>query len=544
MQRLRRYAASPSGMVEAEDLAIGVLPQLPGEAIGKLRLVPKPKPKPKRKPITLHNDWSVSLGSGTPGTDAWYPAKWTFNPPVLSLAYDFVVFPTDVAGVPPGVSGQANIIGFYYMYGSGLPWFFFSHYVGPGIVQTSPTLSKDGTKVAYVESSGASVFHVLKIGTSGNTGDGPIPTPPYASASKPVYPGTVTLNGSTTTYGGNNAVDVGITMSGGVSVTRSSPFVDYTNDVAYVGDDSGYLHKFTEVFTGTPAECTSTNTAPPCESGWPLTVTGTATTLTGPVYDATSGNIFLGSSNGTLYCVRETGSSVDCGCSSPPCLGSNTVTSSGGSSVIFDAPLVDSTAGMVYATINDSSNSNVLQVSTDLISTKVTATFGAPAQTELYDGDFDNSFYTTDSGYLYFCGNSTVATTLYRIAISSGVMSGSNDGNTLAVTNGTANSDCSPLSEFYNTGYVPTKDLLLLALPSFGYVNTPSLLCNSVPCVENFSLGSSFPPILNGFTIGSLSTTTLSAIIIDSGNGGSYYSNIYFADIGGHTAYQLSQAAL
>ena len=33
---------------------------------------------------------------------------------------------------------------------------------------------------------------------------------------------------------------------------RFPPFVDYSGDIAYVGDDTGKLHKITGVFTGTP----------------------------------------------------------------------------------------------------------------------------------------------------------------------------------------------------------------------------------------------------------------------------------------------------
>jgi len=269
------------------------------------------------------------------------------------------------------------------------------------------------------------------------------------------------------------------------------------------------------------------------------------------VYDATSGNIFVGGSNGNLYYVREASSTVGtCSSGSPPCLGSTTVTL-GADSAIVDAPLVDSSAGKVYAAINVTGTASyVVQAPTDL-SSKVSATFGAPAYSELHNGDFDNGFYTTDSGYLYFCGNSTGATgsTLYRISITSGTMSAANDGSTLAVTNGTPNSDCAPLTEFYNTAAAPATDWLFLALPSNGYVTNPtpppSLLCNSVPCVENFSLGSTFPAINTGFTIGGLSATSLSGIIIDNDVAYSgWTNNIYFADIGGHTAYQISQAGL
>jgi hypothetical protein len=48
--------------------------------------------------------------------------------------------------------------------------------------------------------------------------------------------------------------------------TFSAPFYDYKNDALYVGDDSGYLHKFTPVFNGTPAEVVTCESPPvgPC----------------------------------------------------------------------------------------------------------------------------------------------------------------------------------------------------------------------------------------------------------------------------------------
>ena len=36
--------------------------------------------------------------------------------------------------------------------------------------------------------------------------------------------------------------------------TTSSVYYDYTNDVAWVGDASGWLHKITGLFNGTPTE--------------------------------------------------------------------------------------------------------------------------------------------------------------------------------------------------------------------------------------------------------------------------------------------------
>ena len=38
----------------------------------------------------------------------------------------------------------------------------------------------------------------------------------------------------------------------------SSPFYEYPQDTLFVGDDLGFLHKFTGVFLGTPTETVST----------------------------------------------------------------------------------------------------------------------------------------------------------------------------------------------------------------------------------------------------------------------------------------------
>src|SRR5439155_20683983 len=165
-----------------------------------------------------------------------------------------------------------------------------------GALSTSPALSLDGTKGSFVESvTNASVFHVLTLATTGSNG-----TTPGTAASGSLRPGTVTKDGVTTTFGGNNAVDVGITLNGNVSVTRSSPFPRYgrngTDDIVYVGDDSGKLHKFTGVFLGAPTEVIG--------SGWPFSV-GATTMLMGPVFDSVIQHVFVRVANGTLYCVND-----------------------------------------------------------------------------------------------------------------------------------------------------------------------------------------------------------------------------------------------
>ena len=47
-----------------------------------------------------------------------------------------------------------------------------------------------------------------------------------------------------------------LAFANGKNDTLSAPFYDFagTDDVLYVGDDSGNLHQFTGVFVGNPAE--------------------------------------------------------------------------------------------------------------------------------------------------------------------------------------------------------------------------------------------------------------------------------------------------
>ncbi|HYV33115.1 MAG TPA: hypothetical protein VEO53_18650, partial [Candidatus Binatia bacterium] len=163
-------------------------------------------------------DWSVTLNNGNTPLNM-YPAKYTFDVNAApSCTNDFVVFALDV----DGGSGQANLIGFNNLYtnpagGGSCPGtgpsvkFAYNIGIGAGHIATSPVHSLDGTKVAFAETGvNPPVFHVLTIGTTGNNG---------TSATSAVVPGT-----------GNNAVDVNISYGTGGN-TRSSPFVDYVNDV-------------------------------------------------------------------------------------------------------------------------------------------------------------------------------------------------------------------------------------------------------------------------------------------------------------------------
>ncbi len=113
--------------------------------------------------------------------------------------------------------------------------------------------------------------------------------------------------------------------------TTSSVFPDYTNDTIWVGGASGWLHKITGVFRGTPAEVNS--------GGFPAHMTA-GSALSSPVYDPTSGFVFVGDYSGFLNKVSATGvitrsAQVDHGTG------------------LVAGPIVDSTAGKVYVFSSD-----------------------------------------------------------------------------------------------------------------------------------------------------------------------------------------------
>jgi hypothetical protein len=426
---------SPSGMPEPKNLAVGLLRQLSGEPLAK----PKPAPKPKPKPTSLKGLWYEQLYTGTVQPNA-YPAKYGTSLTITDCN-DFVVFPTGVAGS----SSAATIVAYNNLYsgcGDNVPSLFWAYNTAGSAsgysASTSPIISEDGSQVAFMKSNGEgsgyyTTLDLLKWGPS-----------PVGTLTSPGCPFPCTNNLTYTSDGSTYRsytsgpiyipliiVDYGIYNTD----TYSQPFYDYTNDAIYVGDDIGYLHMFSGVFKGAPAEVTT--------SPWPVHVS-TAGKLTSPVYDSVSGLIFVGDTGGYLYAVSST-------------TGSFTQSATLGD-VIIDGPLVDSSAGMVYAFVTTRGGSNtVYQFPTSFLSgsagASVTVGTGGTGY-YLYAGDFDNVYYETPttppSGNLYVVGNTgaTGGATLYRIPIISNSM-----GTPVSAVTGLNSSEYpwpSPLTEFCN----------------------------------------------------------------------------------------------
>ena len=297
----------------------------------------QPKKVPPSKGLNIKKDWSQPLGSTTAPSYAIYPAKWSFGTTGASCANDFVIYHTGQAG-----SGtQASIIAYYNLYSgcSGtVPQTAWAYNTG-GTIPLSPVFSFNGNQVAFIQTSGSVASLVLLTF--------PITPPGTNSLTSPATPTTRT---PATYYGCSAPCMTSITLSGSPNDTGSNPYYDYLTDSLYVGDSGGKLHKFNPVFNGTPAEVTGT---------WPVqlknTVNDTNQTAS-PVYDATSGYVFVGTTSitgntgGVLYSVG-TGNQ-----------GTTSGAIHGYSSEldqlygIIDAPIVDSTAGKVYVFAGDNTS--------------------------------------------------------------------------------------------------------------------------------------------------------------------------------------------
>jgi hypothetical protein len=378
-----------------------------------------------------HRDWSVSLGSGRIQFGQ-FPAKWNSDPTapltVANCTTDYVIYALNVSGV---TGGQPSIVGLNRLYSDGSiplcpgkqPNFMFSYNtttVANGRILTSPVLSLDGKKVAFVETSTVagtrtSVLHVLNIATSGS----------QVTAS----PSSLPPGGAMTS-----------TTIAAASNTRSSPWVDYPSDTAYVGLDNGILYKITGVFKGTP---TLVTTVP-----WPITI-NLNSSFASPVLDNTTGNVFLGAGNGRLYSVNVV---------TPGPVTAIQIGRTGANNPnIWDSPIFDATGKTLFAiTSNDAvlTSAAVVQVDSSLktVITRVPVGRGstAGATVNLYDGDFDDAYFTSPAtGHMLVCGTGTADTTPHRYLLgfnASGVLQ---PGSSVQITTDAA-ARCSPVTEYFN----------------------------------------------------------------------------------------------
>jgi len=347
-------------------------------------------------------DWGKSLGAtqfnAVNSTAApLYAAKYNFDLSAIpDCVNDYAAFPTGALGATSTtMSGQASIAAFNNLYasqgGSGgglcgnagpsVDWAYINANC-PATTSTdpilsSPVISLDGTKVAWVTTTGKVQIVTWGAGTT-----------TLGGAESVVNPACI----GSAIAGGDGASMQSVTLANatrvGPSVTTSEIFVDYGADAAYVGDDDGFLHKISPFFNasgtlqevtasvwqasqayglgdviidtnGFIEECTKAGTSGSSQpgwstfwgstipfdggalgvtwtnigsgGGWPIYVTGSTghldhSKLNAPVPDVVSRNIIVGDGNGSLYYVLNPGMSAAVGsCASGvslyPCLG-------------------------------------------------------------------------------------------------------------------------------------------------------------------------------------------------------------------------------
>jgi hypothetical protein len=429
-----------------------------------------------------------------------------------------------------GVDAQPSIIAFNQLYstqgstgglcnqnGPSVMWSYNTNPSGDttGTNVTSVVLSLDGKKVAYVETrtngNGGSILHILQWKASQGT------------LTTPVAPDQIVTAWGSCTAG--NSCIVNKTFGNAQPDSNSAPFYNYTTDILYVGDDNGSLHKFTPVFSGTPAEVTT--------GGWPITV-DSGTALSSPVFDGGSGNIFVGDAGGRLSYVREVGSTVGtCSSGSPPCLGSTTVTLSG--ATIVDAPIVDSSAGKVFLFGNDTTNGGTVEQVNTALGSSVTVNVGVSAgngpASVLHSGAFDNAYLSGSfsTGHIFVCGKNLVNAdrpAIHRIGFnSSGVMNSTSDGNLVLVNS--SGEECSPVTEILNGA----TDRIFFSVAN----NANQTGCTgNAGCIMSIDLGGAWPPA--AVTHGVAASGGTSGIIVDNVSGSSQASNIYFTFLSNSTS--------
>jgi hypothetical protein len=485
-------------------------------------------------------DWAVSLENGYVPQNQ-FPAKYRFDVGGDDCNSDYIVF-----GLTVTSGTQANLVGINNLYtggttpcNSGSPWVAFAYNTvtqSGGQIKTSPALSKDGTKVAFVEStSSGSYFHVLVLPS-------PIPTPPAKSGTvlSPLTPTTCT---TPTTTGCMTS----LTIQTSATDSNSSPWVDYATDTAYVGTDNGVLYKINPVFGGgAPALVND-------PSNWPVTVSTNKynNVLTAPVVDDRgTGSIFIGDGEGYLYSIKliSPGKTI----AAQQTIGWAFVSGQTGSGAagtgIVDPPIVvtdpaNSATDQVFAVTGCS---YVLGIGGAVSQVPANFTTGVPTTSNTVDlgsasgqgdctgknvhsGAFDNAFWLNGSasGHMIACGfvnngGTPAKPQMYFFPFASNVITST--GSSTFLINNTKGDECSPLTEFYNG----TTDRLFFGVGSSdGFLESSTITssltsptCSGAPtssCVTS-------PSALGG----------TSGIVIDNqlSNGG---TNIYFSTMAAGT---------
>ena len=338
--------------------------------------------------VAPQRDWSVSLLNRRIAANM-FPAKYSFNPGAPpSCANDYVVFGLNGVGT---TGGQANFVAFNNLYtgaGGGLcnaagPSVMFAYNistVAAGRVSTSPVLSLDGKKIAFVETgAGSSIFHVVTWATGAGNG---------------------TITASAVPGLGNSASMTSLTFAAALN-TRCAPWVDYQTDTAYVGANDGKIYKITGVFRGTPTLA---------GGFWPVTL-NPGVPPSSPVLDNVLGLLMVGVQNGTFYSINITTGVVK----------ALVIGASGGTNPgILAAPIVDVTNGTSFVvSANDGTSGVLVQVDTATMTRLATAQIGIASHSHtsvsLFQPAFSDDYFADPStGVARLCGTGAADVTPWQ----------------------------------------------------------------------------------------------------------------------------------
>jgi hypothetical protein len=424
----------------------------------------------------LKGDWQEDMGSGASVTAGNYPAKYSLSVGVAKCASpgppDFVIYSTGLLGT----ATQASIVAYDNLYSSctgTVPSVYWA-YNTTGQILTSPVYSLDGTQVAFVQTNGALQGSLVLMKWAAST------TETIGS------PGTLTAEDDMSYRACTAPCETSVVLTNALGTPAddrtSSVFIDYDDDVAWVGDSHGWLHKFTGIFKGLPTEVRS--------GGFPVYVNPTnPNALSGPIHDYVTGNIIVADAGGYLYSINSA---------------TGAVTKSGqldfGTGIV-ESPLVDSIGRYVYVFASSDGTADctgdttacaaVYRLSTSFTSgvgSKVVVGASVPYGTlpnpnPMYIGAFDSSYLSSSgasrTGSLYVCGNTGGPPVLYQVPITAGVLGTANSFS--ALSSGTT--PCSPITDIRNpnTGGGATE-WMFLGVGASGI----SSGCASGGCIYNF----------------------------------------------------------
>jgi hypothetical protein len=451
------------------------LAKLPGGKTGDA-LLPSLQPLSKTLPGKtqgLIRDWSEDMGTGATVGAGNYPAKFSFTATTASCANDFVVYSTGLLGS----TGRADIVAYNNLYSGctgpvpAVYWAYNTH----ATIRTSPVFSLDGTQIAAVQTNTLPQAILTLVKWAASTTE---------SLSSPVTLNFVSRTAYTTCTPPCRTT-IPLTAAGNpVTDTNSSVFYNYSGDTAYVGDDSGFLHKFNPVFKGVLAEVTT--------GGWPVQVNPTTPTpLTSPVFDSASGDVFVADKGGFLYFVDSAATVVQSG-------QVDFSDANDGGPGIVEGPIVDSTAGFVYV-FSTSDGIGGCAGGADCAAVFrfgngfspgdvppraiVGASTVAPATpSPLYIGAFDSTYESSRSatGNLYVCGNTGGPPILYQVALTDITIGTVSAGPVLSAS---ATTPCSPVTDVLNptASGGPTEWVFASA-----QTDGSARACASGGCVFNF----------------------------------------------------------